>query len=78
MTTQNIPSSQQKKEITFKYKNWRGDTAVRTVIPQNIWYGESQWHSGFQWFMRAHDIEKGEIRDFALADMSFLPAKEGK
>lgn len=76
MTAQELPFSQQDKKITFEYKNWRGDTAVRTVIPQNIWYGESEWHSGAQWFMKAHDIEKGEVRDFALIDMSFLPAEK--
>ena len=67
MTENSLP-----KELTFQYKNWRGDVATRKVVPDNIWFGESEWHDGPQWFMRATDVEKGEIRDFALLDMTFL------
>jgi predicted DNA-binding transcriptional regulator YafY len=60
------------KQLTFRYRNWRGQTAIRVVTPESIWYGESEWHSGDQWFLRAIDDAKGEIRDFALLDMEFL------
>lgn len=60
------------KQLTFKYKNWRGDVATRTVIPDAIWFGVSEWHPEPQWFMRATDVSKREIRDFALLDITFL------
>ena len=61
------------EQITFSYKNWRGDVATRCVVPQRIWFGESAWHSGAQWFLEAIDVEKGEARDFAFVDITFLP-----
>ena len=51
------------------YTNWRGETRERTITPQFIWYGESEYHKGKQWFLRAIDLEKADVRDFALADI---------
>lgn len=44
---------------------------MRTVVPQEIWFGSNEWHKVDQWMMRALDIEKGEVRDFALVDICF-------
>lgn len=60
------------KELRFVYKNWRGDTSVRTALPVEIWYGKTDWHPNEQWFIKAVDVEKGEERDFALVDMQFV------
>lgn len=62
------------KQITFSYRNWRGETGTRTAVPVNLWFGNSEWHPEDQWFIRAIDVEKGEERDFALLDMSFNPS----
>ena len=59
-------------EIVFNYTNWRGETSIRRVHPQNIWFGESEWHSGAQWFLRGLDLEKNQLRDFALTDIVFV------
>lgn len=59
------------KELQFQYKNWRGETSVRRVLPMKIWYGKTDWHPDEQWFIKAIDVEKGEERDFALTDMNF-------
>jgi hypothetical protein len=40
-------------------------------MPESIWYGTSEWHPESQWFLRAIDAEKGEVRDFAFADIEF-------
>ncbi|SFQ14753.1 hypothetical protein SAMN05421853_102128 [Roseivivax halotolerans] len=61
----------QSQELVFNYRNWRGTESTRRVLPKRIWFGESEWHSGPQWFMQALDLEKNEIRDFALVDMVF-------
>ena len=39
------------------------------IIPNRIWFGASKWHDGEQWFLHAHDVEKDEVRDFALVDI---------
>lgn len=58
--------------ITFQYTNWRGDTSTRTIIPKRVWYGKSEWHPSDQWFLHGYDLEKSEVRDFALLDIVFL------
>jgi hypothetical protein len=57
------------EEYKFTYKNWRGEIAQRHVKVMSIWYGTTQWHPEPQWFMHALDLDKKEIRDFAMRDM---------
>jgi len=59
------------REISFVYKNWRGETALRTVLPIKLWYGHTDWHPQHQWLLKAIDLEKNEERDFALEDIVF-------
>ncbi|WP_085032732.1 hypothetical protein [Ensifer aridi] len=59
------------RELSFRYTNWRGETARRTVVPIEIWFGKTEWHPMEQWFLKAQDVEKGEIRDFAFLDIVF-------
>ena len=56
--------------VTFTYKNWQGKTAKRKVFPLQIWFGKTDWHPQQQWFLKAFDFEKANIRDFAIADIS--------
>lgn len=63
------------KHIVFRYKNWRGEIATRTVLPHKIWFGSTEWHPEEQWFLTGEDVEKGEIRDFALSDITFEKKK---
>lgn len=55
--------------LIFKYKNWEGKTAIRTVQPIKIWYGKTRWHPKLQWFLKALDLEKNEKRDFAVLEI---------
>jgi hypothetical protein len=57
--------------IRFRYTNWRGETAVRTVVPRVFIYGSSEFHPEPQWLMRAYDVDKEAERDFALKDADF-------
>lgn len=54
--------------ITLIYTNWRGETAERTIIPQCIWFGSTEWHPEPQWLLTAIDMEKNAERDFPLKD----------
>lgn len=53
--------------LTFPYTNWRGEHALRKVLPLRIWFGSTEWHPEPQWFLRALDIDKCEERDFAFS-----------
>lgn len=58
--------------IKFTYTNWRGEIAVRHVIPIDIYYGSTDWHPEQGWLMRGIDMDKnGAERDFALKDCNF-------
>jgi len=55
--------------LKFKYKNWEGKIAIRKVKPLKIWFGETEFHKGKQWFLKALDLDKNAERDFSLRDV---------
>jgi hypothetical protein len=55
--------------VSILYTNWRGETAWRLILPQEIWFGSTEYHKEAQWLLRAQDIEKNAERDFALKDI---------
>lgn len=64
--------------LTFAYRNWRGEVSERRAIPQQVYFGSTEWHPEPQWLMRALDVDKGEVRDFAMRDMGPASAGSGK
>lgn len=54
--------------ITLTYTNYRGETSERTITPQWIWYGSTEFHPETQWLIRAFDHGKQAVRDFAFKD----------
>lgn len=55
--------------VRFRYKNWKGLVAERTARVESILYSRNEWHCQPQWLLRAFDLEKGEMRLFALKDV---------
>ena len=55
--------------LQFVYKNYKGETNNRIVIPYDIWFGSTEYHPKEQWLFRAYDIEKCAERNFALKDV---------
>lgn len=53
-----------------EYTNWKGNKRVRTIKPLEIFFGATEYHPEPQWLVRAVDVEEGELRDFALKDMT--------
>lgn len=51
--------------VALVYTNWRGITTVRRILPFYLWYGATEHHAE-QWLVRALDLDKGQVRDFAL------------
>ncbi len=58
-----------RKAIKIVYRNYRGETAQRKVVPQRLWFGATTWHPEEQWLLDAVDVEKGAQRSFALRDI---------
>jgi len=54
------------KAIKIKYTNWEGKTATRYIIPQKLWYGDTEWAKEDQWLLTAYDLDKRAIRHFEL------------
>lgn len=59
------------KSLMFGYTNYRGEAAVRTAIPERIYWGATEYHPEPQWLLEAWDSEKEAIRIFALGDCVF-------
>lgn len=64
------------RQLSFIYKNWRGESSQRNVMPLTIWFGVTEWHPRPQWFLRATDLDKNESRDFAMQDIEFIRQPE--
>lgn len=62
-------STHQAESVRIRYRNYRGETAIRHIRPQHIWFGSTSWHPQPQWLMEATDLDKGAERSFALADI---------
>lgn len=62
-------ASARSKAIKIVYTNYRGETALRKVLPQRIWFGATEWHPEKQWMLDAIDLEKDARRSFALRDI---------
>ena len=52
-----------------KYKNYRGEVSVRTIIPKNIFFGKTDYHKEEQWLLKVWDVEKNSERVYALKDV---------
>ena len=55
--------------VTFTYTNYKGKTSVRRVIPHTLGFKSSSWHPEEQWILLAIDLNKGELREFAMKDI---------
>lgn len=55
--------------IEIRYKNWKGKISNRIIIPIKLRYGESEFHKGNQWILKAWDVNKSADREFAINDI---------
>ena len=56
--------------VVISYKNWKGVCSWRRILPLEIWFGTTKWHPHPQYFLKAQDLEKNAVRDFAMADIN--------
>lgn len=76
-----VPAPGAGEAVEIGYTNWRGEYAVRKIVPRSLWHGSTEWHPEPQWLITAHDVEKDAERDFALSGFAALstvtPVGEG-
>lgn len=61
--------------VVIDYTNWRGERIKRRVQPIEIWWGETNWHPGNQWLLKANDVDIASkdpdhipcVKDFAMS-----------
>ena len=69
--TQAVGEHEKNNPIEVEYTNYRGEKAVRTVIPLRHWYGKTEYHNDHdQWLLDVWDVEKDAPRTYALKDIS--------
>jgi len=61
--------SEENKTVRILYTNYRGETALRTIVPEKMLFGGTEWHPEPQWLLEAYDVEKGASRSFAMKDI---------
>ena len=57
------------EKVKILYTNWRGETAVRIIVPKEIIFIATEWHPEKQWCLIAFDVEKQAERSFACRDI---------
>lgn len=58
-----------RKRVIIDYTNWRGERGERVISPMYLMFAKDKWHPTTQWLLQAVDVEKGEHRAFALANI---------
>ncbi|MBU0760388.1 MAG: WYL domain-containing protein [Nanoarchaeota archaeon] len=55
--------------ISVRYKNHRGETSERKIIPLEISLGNNEYHKETQWLLQVWDLDKEDYRTYALKDI---------
>lgn len=65
-----------KETVEIDYTNWRGERALRKIVPLSVRFENTEWHPDTQWLLEAVDLERGAVRTFAMRDIhSWKPAE---
>lgn len=54
--------------MTLPYTNYKGETAVRCIVPLNVKYEDNKYH-GKTWILVCFDVDKQEKREYDLVQM---------
>ncbi len=55
--------------IAVKYKNWKGEIAIRKIAPAEIYFDSSEYHKDKQWLLKVWDLDKKDYGTYALKDI---------
>ncbi len=68
-SNQDIPSEKLAHPIKVTYTNWRGETALRTIVPLEVYFGTTEYHPTAQWLLKVWDVERNAERVYALQEI---------
>lgn len=63
--------------VLVDYSNYRGEVARRRILPVGVWLGSTEWHPQRGWLLHCYDWDRGDWRDYALADCNFREPNGG-
>ena len=64
------------QEVMIDYTNYRGVRAMRRIQPLSIEYASNEWHQDKTWLLKAVDVDKAEVRYYALDEIrTWFPAE---
>lgn len=63
------PQVELNRAIKVRYTNYRGETATRSIVPMEIYWGKTEYHPHDQWLLRVFDVEKDAERVYAFKDI---------
>lgn len=55
--------------LSIDYVNYTGERAWRSVTPIRVWFGTTDYHPEARWLLEAFDNERGDTRNFAVANI---------
>jgi len=55
--------------VIIDYTNYKGERGTRVIRPNQIFFGQNEWHPDPQWLLTAYDLEKDALRVFAVGDI---------
>jgi len=63
------------RAVKVKYCNYRGEVGVRSIIPIEIYWGQTEYHPHDQWLLKVWDVEKDAERIYAFKDIQEFDVK---
>lgn len=57
------------RAVKVKYCNYRGEVGIRSIIPMEIYWGQTEYHPHDQWLLKVWDVEKNAERIYAFKDI---------
>lgn len=64
--------------VTIFFTDSSGVNRERSVIPQRVWYGCTEWYPKEQWLLDAYDTERHVVRSFSLATIKGFDGHTGE
>lgn len=56
--------------IKVRYTNYRGEIAMRTIVPISFYFGSTEYHKEEQWLVKLWDVERAAERIYALKEIT--------
>jgi predicted DNA-binding transcriptional regulator YafY len=56
--------------LLFYYRDRHGQLKERKVVPKRVYYGATAYYPAPQWLLEAFDVESGELKVFAMANIN--------